>query len=111
MPEKKSAEEKNEKISAQEFEKKVLELAKAGLTAEKIGEKLRKEGIHSKEYNKKISKILKEKGNYVNPGLANVEKKLERIKEHYSKNKQDKRAMREWERVFAQLRILKRYTN
>ena len=98
---------KPKKISQTEFEKKVAELSKKGLTSEKIGEELRQQGIHSKEYSKKISKILKEK--YINPDLKNVEEKLERIKKHYEKNKQDKRAMREKDRIFAQLRKLKKY--
>lgn len=96
------------RLSQKDYEKKVLELAKKGITSEKIGEELRKEGIHPKEYNKKISKILEEK--YINPDLKNVEVKLERIKKHYEKNKQDKRAMREKDRVFAQLRKLKKYS-
>ena len=95
------------KISQLAFEKKVIELANKGLTSEKIGEELRKQGIHPKEYNKKISKILGEK--YINPDLKNVKEKLERIKKHCAKNKQDKRAMREKDRVFAQLRKLKKY--
>ena len=99
--------EKPKKISQTEFEKKVLELAEKGLTSEKIGEELRQQKIHSKEYDKKISKILGEK--YINPDLKNVEEKLERIKKHYEKNKQDKRAMREKDRIFAQLRKLKKY--
>ncbi len=103
------AEKKKEKITKAEFEKKVLALAEKGLTAEKIGEKLRQEGIHPKEQNIKISKILKEKNVYVNPDLKNVETKLERIKKHYETNKQDKRAMREKVRVFSQLRKLKKY--
>lgn len=103
----KVSKEKKSKISQQEYEKKVFELSKKGLTAEKIGESLKKEGIHPKEYEKKISKILGDK--YVNPDLKNVEKKLERIKTHFEKNKQDKRAMREKDRVFAQLRKLKKY--
>jgi len=94
-------------LSQKDYEKKVLELAKKNLTSEKIGKELRKQGIHPKEYNRKISKILKDK--YVNPDLKNVEVKLERIKKHYEKNKQDKRAMREKDRVFAQLRKLKKY--
>jgi len=98
---------KAKKLSQKDYEKKVLELAKKNLTSEKIGEELRKQGIHPKEYNRKISKILKDK--YVNPDLKNVEVKLERIKKHYEKNKQDKRAMREKDRVFAQLRKLKKY--
>jgi len=98
---------KSKKISQEEFEKKVIELAGKGLTSEKIGEELRRQKIHPKEYNNKISKILKDK--YINPDLKNVEDKLERIKKHYSKNKQDKRAMREKDRIFAQLRKLKKY--
>lgn len=96
-------------LSESEFEKKVIELAEKGLTSEKIGEKLRKEGIHPKEYKKKISKILKDKGKYTNPDLKNVEEKLERVKKHYEKNKQDKRAMREKDRLFSQLKNLKNY--
>jgi len=98
---------KAKKLSQKDYEKKVLELAKKNLTREKIGEELRKQGIHPKDYYKKISKILGDK--YINPDLKNVEEKLERIKKHYEKNKQDKRAMREKDRVFAQLRKLKKY--
>ena len=100
---------KPKKASKAEFEKKVIELANKGLTAEKIGEELKHQGIHSKDYDNKISKILKEKEIYVNPDLKNVETKLERIKTHYAKNKQDKRAMREKDRIFSQLRKLKLY--
>lgn len=105
----KKSEEKNKKISQAEFEKEVIKLAEKSLTAEKIGEELRKQGIHPKEYNKKISKILKEKNLYTNPDLKNVEKKLTKIEEHYNKNKQDKRAMREKSRVFSQLRKIKKH--
>jgi ribosomal protein S15P/S13E len=101
--------EKSQKISQQQFEKNVLQLSDSGLTSEKIGEKLRKEGIHPKDYGIKISKILKEKNKYVNPDLKNTEIKLERIKKHYEKNRQDKKAMREKDRIFAKLRILKKY--
>lgn len=97
--------DKKSKLSQADFEKKVVELADKGLTAEKIGEELKKQGVHSKEYDKKISKILGDK--FVSPDLKNVESKLERIKKHFEKNKQDKRAMREKDRVFAQLRKLK----
>jgi ribosomal protein S15P/S13E len=99
--------EKPKKISQEEFEKKVLELAKKGLTSEKIGEELRQQNIHPKDYSKKISKILGTK--YINPDIKNVKAKLERVKKHYEKNKQDKRAMREKDRIFAQLRKLKKY--
>ena len=101
--------EVSKKISQSEFEKKVVELAEKEFTSEKIGEELRKQKIHPKEYNKKISQILKEKKLYVNADLKNIEKKLERVSQHYKKNKQDKRAMREKDRVFSQHRKLKQY--
>lgn len=100
---------KPKKLSQKEYEKKVLELEKKGSTSEKIGETLRQQGIHPKEYEKKISKILKDVGKYVNPDLKNVEKKLEKVKAHYLKNKKDRGAMRDKDRIFAQLRKLKKY--
>lgn len=102
-------EKTEKKITLKEFEKKVLGLAEKDLTAEKIGEKLRQEGIHPKDFEKKIGKILKENNKYINPDLKNVEKKLEKIQNHSKKNKQDKRAKREKDRVFAQVRKLKKY--
>jgi len=104
---KEKAPDKAKKLSQAEYEKKVLDLGKKGLTSEKIGEELRQQKIHPKDYKKKISQILGEA--YVNPDLKNVEAKLERIKKHYETNKQDKRAMREKDRVFSQLRKLKKY--
>ena len=98
---------KTKKPTQKEYEKMILELAKEGLTSEKIGQKLRDKGIHPSEYKNKISEILGDE--YVNPDLKNVEIKLERVKAHYEKNKQDKRAKREKDRVFAQLRKLKKY--
>lgn len=109
MPKKseKKQEETPKKLTLEEYEKKVLLLADKGLTSEKIGEELKREGIHSKEYEKKISKILKDK--YVNPDLKNVEKKLAKIEEHMKTNKQDKKAKRERSRVFSQVRKIKKY--
>ncbi len=107
-PEEKTA-EKKEKTSQENYEKRVVELAKEGLTSEKIGEKIRHEGMHPKEYNKKISHILIEKNIYVNPDLKNVEAKMKNISMHYEKNKQDKKAMREAQRVSSHLRKLKQY--
>src|SRR3989344_4378114 len=98
-------EEKSKRLSQGEFEKKVLELAESGLTSEKIGEKLRQENIHPGEHNKKISRILKEKEKYNNPDLKNIEEKLGKIRAHFDANKQDKRAMRERERIAAKLRV------
>jgi ribosomal protein S15P/S13E len=100
-------EPKQKKPSQKEFESRVLELLKKGLTTEKIGEALRKEGIHPKEYSQKISKILKEK--YENPDFKNLERKLNAIKNHLEKNKGDKRAMREKDRIFSRLRRIRLY--
>lgn len=99
----------SKKLSQEEFEKKVVELISKGSTSEKIGEELRKQGIHPKEHNKKISKILGEKNKYINPDMKNIKEKLEKIKKHYEKHKQDKRAMREKDRIFAKLRKIKKY--
>jgi len=107
MPKKSGEKIRSKKVSQKEYEKKVLELSGKGLTSEKIGEELRKSGIHPKDYEGKISNILGKK--YINPDLKNVEEKLERVKKHYEKNKQDKRSMREKDRIFAQLKKLKQY--
>lgn len=103
----KKQEESQKKLTLEEYEKKVLELANKGLTAEKIGEELKRNSIHTREYGKKISKILKDK--YINPDLKNTEEKLEKIEQHLKKNKQDKRAKRERSRVFSQIRKIKKY--
>jgi len=100
---------KAQKPSQEEFEKKVLELAEKGLTSEKIGEALRKEGIHPAEFNNKISKILG--GKYINPDIENIQKKLEKIEKHFAKNKKDRRAMRDKERTSAKLQRTKKYFN
>jgi len=106
---KKSSEQKKEKLSQEEIEEKIMELAKNGLTAEKIGETLKKQGIHTKEYNKKISSILKEKNIYVDPNLKNFELKLKKIEEHTKKNKQDKKAIREITRISSEINKTKEY--
>ena len=101
--------ESSEKITLKEFEKMVIDFAKKGLTSEKIGEELRKQKIHPQEYGKKISKILRENNLYVSPDLKNVEEKFNRIKTHFDKNKQDKRALNEKSRVFSQIKRTKEY--
>lgn len=106
-PEKEKGPEKK-KLSEKEFEARVLEMAKKGITSEKIGEVLRHEGIHPMEHGK-ISRILKKNDLYNPPEIKNIEKKLERIEKHKAANIQDKRAMRERERVFSLLRRQKDY--
>jgi ribosomal protein S15P/S13E len=99
--------EAKKKFSQAEYEKEVIKLADSGLTSEKIGEALRNRGIHPKEYNKKISQILGNK--YINPDLKNIETKLAKIKVHTENNPQDKKAKREKDRVFSQLRRTNMY--
>jgi len=106
--EEKSEKTEKKKLSKAEYEQKVLELADTGLTSEKIGEALRKQGIHPQEYGK-ISRILKEKGKYIIPEIKNVEKKLEILKKHSEKNDLDEKAKREKDRIFSQLSSMKKY--
>jgi ribosomal protein S15P/S13E len=110
----KKAQEKNtentpkiKKVSQEEFEKKVLDLAEKGFTSEKIGEALRREGIHPQEFGVKISKILGSK--YISPDMKNIQENLEKIKKHCIKNHKDKRAMRDKEKTSAKLKRLKKY--
>ena len=100
-------EKKSKKKTLEEFEKRILELHESGLTAEKIGEALRKEGLHSKEFGKKISKVLGNK--YTNPDLKNIQEKLTKLEKHSLKNKKDRRAMRDKVKIAAKLRRLKNY--
>jgi len=108
---KKTAVEKpvSKKLPQAEYEEKVIELAKSGLTSEKIGEQLRREGIHPKEHGKKISKIMKEKGLYSNPDLKNMKTQLENLDKHFQSNKQDKRALKDRERIHGKFRKLEKY--
>ncbi len=112
MPEEKKAKttkKQDKKISEKEYEKKIVELAKKGMTSEKIGLELKKQEIHPKEFKKKILKVLKENDITLDPDLKNIEKKLERISVHAEKNKQDKKAIREKSRIFSQVRKFKKY--
>lgn len=108
---KETKEEKKQKLSEQEYEQKVITYAEQGLTAEKIGTKLKHENIHPPEYKKKIGQMLKEHKKYTQPDLKNVEEKLVCIRTHAEKNKQDRRAQRELARVQSQVRTLKTYHN
>jgi small subunit ribosomal protein S15 len=99
------------KYTKEEVEAIILKLDDKGLTAEKIGLTLRDQyGIpKAKIYNLKISEILKQKEKFTEPTLLNLEKKLEEIKEHYKKNKQDKKAERSLMITKAKLKKIKDY--
>lgn len=99
MPRAKKSENKLEKpvwlkYTKEEVEAIILKLANKGMTSEKIGLVLRDQyGIpKAKIFGIKIKEILKEK--YQDPNILNLKKKVEKINEHYKRNKQDKRAER-----------------
>jgi len=90
----KSSEEKKE-TSEKSIEKKIVELAKKGMTTEKIGLELKREGIYVKSaLKKRIGKILKEHGIESNADKKNIEKRIERLNAHLSANKHDYSAKR-----------------
>jgi len=83
------------KTSQEETEAFILEMANKGISAEKIGLILRDQyGIPTaKLYGKKISKIIEEKlKNKPTTNLNNINKRIEKIANHVSKNPKDKRA-------------------
>ena len=100
---------KTTKMDEKEFEKLVVELAKKGMTSEKIGLVLKKDhGIPKtkKVYGKRISQILKENKVYVDPDTKNLKVKVDRIKKHLAKNKNDKNTKRAYSIKEAKLRKL-----
>ncbi len=99
----------SKKLSEAEYEKAILALAEKGITSEKIGLELSKQGIHPREHKIKISRVLKKHKVYTQPDIKNVHGKMEKIKAHVGKNKQDKRALRDLVRVTAQLRKTRQY--
>ena len=68
------------KLSQAEYEGKVMELAEKGLTSEKIGEQLRRQGIHPSEHNTKISQIIREKGTNRSSYIRGERKKYSWVK-------------------------------
>jgi len=84
------------KMKPAELEKIVIELAKQGESPAKIGLILRdKYGIpRAKLLGRKITKILKEKGFDEDFEKKEVEKKIEKLKEHLRGNKHDYSASR-----------------
>lgn len=80
----------DEKLTNEQIEKLIVELANSGKTAEKIGLELLKKNIHLKDTTLKISKILKKHNLYKNPDIENLQKDVEMLRKHSQKNKQDK---------------------
>jgi ribosomal protein S15P/S13E len=101
------------KYTEDEVKKIIWDLAEKGFTAEKIGLYLRDQyGIpKAKLYNLKISKVIKEKKDFAEPSLINLQKKVGKIEEHYKKNKQDKKAERSLIILKAKLKKTRDYVN
>jgi ribosomal protein S15P/S13E len=86
------------KYTEAEVKEIILKIAEKNpeLTSEKIGLILRDNyGIpRTKIYGFKISQVLKEANKYNSPDLKNLKNKSQKLEEHLSKNKQDKRTHR-----------------
>ena len=93
------------KLTAKEYETKVLELAKRGLTSEKIGQELKKEKIYSKD-NKKIGRILKENKLFKSPDMENLKTRVEKLEKHAKMHIQDQTYRRALNIKAAKLRKL-----
>ncbi len=97
------------KASPKDVEKKIIELAKQGITAEKIGLKLRDElGIpKTRLLGIKIKAVLERENLWKNPEIHNIEMKKEKIEKHFEKNKHDYKSQREIVRLVSRLNKLK----
>ena len=81
-------------ITEEEAKKIIIDLGSKGMTAEKIGLTLRDEyGFQKQKMKLKISEILRENKVYIQPDLANYQKKIANLRDHLKKNKQDVRAI------------------
>ncbi len=84
------------KYSEKEVSEIIANLANKGYSSEKIGLILRDSyGIpKTKIYGFKISKVLKENNIYESPDKKNLKEKVNKLEDHFKKNKQDKKAKR-----------------
>ena len=94
------------KLKPEEIEEIVITLAKNKVHPAKIGLILKeKHGIpRAKLAGKKICVILKENGLYLNPDKTAISSRVENLKKHVQKNRQDKKAKRGLQIVEARLR-------
>lgn len=94
------------KMSLEELEKIIEQLAKEEHTTEKIGLILRDQyGVPTtRMFGKKLGQILREKGLYKDADILNSGKKLERIKNHLQQHTRDKNGKRTLEIRVARMR-------
>lgn len=116
MPRTKKSDKKSEKplwlkYTAEEVKAIILKLANKGISAEKIGLILRDQyGIPRVSlYGLKIKQVLEEKEKFQEPTINNLKTNLNRILEHYKKNKGDKKAERSLIITKAKLKKIEEY--
>ncbi len=99
------------KYKLEDVEKIVVNLARQGFTAEKIGLVLRDQyGIPTvRVYGTRLADILKKHNLYKPPELINLKRKVERIRKHMAKNKHDMRSKRALTITEAKLRKTMQY--
>jgi len=97
------------KYTKDEVKAIIIKLFNKGLTAEKIGLVLRDQyGIPTvRLYGIKMKEVLGE--NFKEPTLINLETKLQKIIDHFKKNKQDKKTGRSLMITKAKLKKVKDY--
>ncbi len=100
-----------ERTKAENIESLVIEIAKKEKSPAKIGLILKeKHNIpKTKTLGKKITQILKENNIEYQDDLKIVNEKIEKIKKHFDKNKQDKRSKRELVKFIGLRRKLEKY--
>ena len=116
MPRTKKSDKKFEKplwlkYTEEEVKAIILKLANKGISAEKIGLILRDQyGIPKVSlYGLKIKQVLEEKEKFQEPTINNLKINLNRILEHYKKNKGDKKAERSLIITKAKLKKIEEY--
>lgn len=96
--------------SGKEIESLIVDLAKQGLTPEKIGQKLKEENkIKARDFGIKIGKMLREHNLYTDPDIKNLTTRTEKLKKHLEKNKHDNKTKRILLIKEAKLRKLRNY--
>jgi len=93
-----------EKISREKYEELVIELAKQGLTNEKIGLIIKKEHKIVPRSYEKIGKVLKRHNIESKSDTINLKRKIDMLTKHSLTNKQDKTFKRSLSKKSAKLR-------
>ena len=96
-----------EKLTKEKYNEIVLELARKGMTNEKIGLLIKKEHKVVPRSIEKISKILKRNNLVSNPDNINLKKSVDKLTKHAQIHKQDRTFKRALSVKSAKLRKLR----